>query len=262
MSPSKSNQPCLKIPSTIDAGELKANDKPRVIISLDRSWLNLLGIGPLTFYHLVRHSGGIPLRVDYGRGPEPEDIAPTAEEIISRGHALVLSGGVDMDPALYGSSETARRINRRRDRFELALINQARLRNLPILGICRGCQLVNVGLGGTLKSIRHDPKLRRVHRRICSHPVQLRADSYLAKILRVERIRHVRSMHGQVIDKVGKGLRIAAFASDGVPEAVELAQFDQNNWFVGLQWHPELMFFHSEDRNIFIDFILHARMAM
>lgn len=159
---------------------------------------------------------------------------------------IVLSGGVDVNPALYGmpeASEFTEKPNLERDAFESALIVRAIERNLPVLGICRGMQLTNVVLGGTLV-----PDVERAGYASHSstqdgdrhHEVIVEPDTRLASIVGVKR-GEVNSSHHQVVDRPGEGLRVAARSADGLIEALEWAAPDKRAFFHLVQWHPERM---------------------
>lgn len=159
---------------------------------------------------------------------------------------IVLSGGVDVNPALYGMPEAAEiteKPNMERDAFESTLIARAIDRNLPLLGICRGMQLTNVVLGGTLV-----PDIERAGYASHSstkegdrhHEVIVEPGTRLASIVGVAR-GEVNSSHHQVVDRPGEGLRIAARSADGLIEALEWAEPDKRAFFQLVQWHPERM---------------------
>jgi putative glutamine amidotransferase len=156
---------------------------------------------------------------------------------------LVLTGGEDVDPALYGQEPHPElgTVNCARDTTELALLAAARESQLPTLAICRGVQLVNVGLGGTL--VQDLPSQRDVHRHELDdlrdarvHTVRVEPTSQLSSVLGDAVIR-VNSIHHQAIDRLGATLRPTAWAEDGVIEAVETD--DPGWWMLGVQWHPE-----------------------
>ena len=162
------------------------------------------------------------------------------DAIVSRLDALVMTGGEDFDPALYGAKRSPKlgAVNAPRDDFDLRLLAAARRRRLPVLGICRGCQLLNIAFGGTLwqdlpsefpgKDIQH----RNVH-----HPVQIAPESRLALAIGATNT-IVNSFHHQAVQKIAPGFRVAATAPDGVIEAIESDQYPA----VGLQFHPEKIF--------------------
>ena len=160
--------------------------------------------------------------------------------------ALLLSGGEDLDPAWYGASASPDlgEVDRERDLFELALFAAARQRRLPILGICRGIQLINVGLGGTLwqhlpgerpSPVEHD---RRDARTTRTHDVSLEPGSRAAEVLGRTGMT-VNSFHHQGIRELAPSLRATGWADDGLIEAVEGTEGEP--WLLAVQWHPEEM---------------------
>jgi putative glutamine amidotransferase len=185
-----------------------------------------------------------------------------ADALMERVDALVLTGGADIGPALYGQEPHAMlgQVSDLRDRWEIALVRAARRRGKPALGICRGAQLLNVALGGTLLQdlpslhpgdINHDPDRPRNSR---THPVELPEESRIARAVGVTKLQ-VNSIHHQAIGRVADALRVVGVASDGVIEAVESAA-DSPWWCVGVQWHPEELTGTAEtwDRDIFAAF--------
>ena len=147
--------------------------------------------------------------------------------------AMVFSGGGDIDPVHYGQarSEACGPADARRDRFELALADLVVGRGIPVLGICRGMQLLNVALGGTLKQNIEGHRLADDGR----HGVSLEPGTRIFEIAREARVR-VNSHHHQCVDRLADGLRVSARADDGVIEAYE---GPPGRFFMGLQWHPE-----------------------
>lgn len=152
---------------------------------------------------------------------------------------LVLAGGADIDPAHYGQDPHERTTQTRpeRDAFELGLLRAAREAGVPVLGVCRGLELINVALGGTLAQHLPDVVGHDAHQpapaRYGATAVTVDADSRLARILgaRVE----VRCYHHQAIDKLADGLHAVAWAADGTIEAVEA----RAEFLLAVQWHPE-----------------------
>ena len=175
----------------------------------------------------VERAGGIPIVLPVG-SPEiaAEQLAPI--------DGLIFSGGQDLD--LPGASGDDRWIDPGRDRHEFALWEAARSRGLPVLGVCRGLQLANVMTGGTLIEMveGHDAGEEHASDR---HEVRVEAGSKLAAILGSGRV-EVNTIHHQALDQLGEGLRATAWGDDGV---IEGAEMDQGPWFVGVQWHPELL---------------------
>jgi putative glutamine amidotransferase len=169
--------------------------------------------------------------------------------IYARLDGLCLSGGVDVDPQEYGEQPHPKlgNVDGARDATELTLTRWALRDDLPILGICRGIQLLNVAAGGSLYqdigaqidgALRHNYQLAESPWERCTHAVQVVEGSRIASILGSTRV-HTNSFHHQAVNQPGEGLRIAAWASDGVVEAVE----DPSHRFViGVQWHPEGMY--------------------
>jgi putative glutamine amidotransferase len=174
-----------------------------------------------------------------------------AARALDAADALLLTGGEDMDPAWYGSepSPLAHPPSRERDLFELALFAAARQRGIPILGICRGIQVINVAMGGTLYQdlpserpgpVDHNPPRARTDR---SHPVRILAGSRVAAALGRDRV-SVNSFHHQAVRDLAPGLLASGWTEDGLIEAVETA--DGEPWLLAVQWHPEEM--HAEAR--------------
>jgi putative glutamine amidotransferase len=164
---------------------------------------------------------------------------------------LLLTGGEDIDPAWYGADRSPQLYppSRERDLFELAVFAAARQRELPVLGICRGIQLVNVGLGGTLYQdlpserpgpVDHNPPADRTAR---SHAVLLEAGSRAAAALGATRL-SVNSFHHQSIRDLAPALVVSGVTEDGVIEVVESPA--DAPWLLAVQWHPEEM--HADGR--------------
>lgn len=166
-----------------------------------------------------------------------------AEAALSPAAALVVTGGEDIDPALFGQSPRAGlgRVVRARDDWEIALVLMARDRGIPVLGVCRGIQVLNVALGGTLiQDIPSECPGALAHqqedgRSVRTHQITCTADSRIAQLMGTTAA--VNSMHHQAIADVAPGLRVTATAPDGVIEAVEWAGDEW--WALGVQWHPE-----------------------
>jgi len=253
----KRQQPELFEQQSLGPEPQESAHRPRIIVSLDRSWYYRVGVQYLTYYRLIRRHGGIPLRVDYGDGPEPQNIRPITRDFLQQADALLLSGGSDIDPQFYGMKIDTRVTNPRRDRFELALIEEAVERDLPILGICRGCQLLNVAAGGTLMSFRRNPDLTQRHSRWGTHCVQLQPDSRIARALNQSNIASVRSLHGMCVSRPGVRMQVVGWCGD-VIEAIEFQADSSNHWQIGVQWHPELMWRFQQDRDLIADFIANA----
>ncbi|HEY4217497.1 MAG TPA: gamma-glutamyl-gamma-aminobutyrate hydrolase family protein [Gemmatimonadaceae bacterium] len=181
---------------------------------------------------------------------------------------LVLTGGEDIDPARFGQAAHPKTsaANAARDEYELALAKTASEQRIPTLAICRGLQVMNVALGGTLvqdvpsqrpSAIEHDLSDARTER---VHDVTIERESMLARIVHSTCIR-TNSSHHQAIDALGTDLRIVARSDDGVIEAVESS--DALWWMVAVQWHPEELTRTAEDwdRRLFDEFAEAVRRA-
>lgn len=155
-------------------------------------------------------------------------------------HALLLTGGIDVSPALYGEpiSRQVGETNRARDAFEIELLHDALERDMPVLAICRGHQLLNVAMGGSLlqhiESGAHEDGDDHVS---AQHEAGLIAGTKLHAVYERDLIR-VNSRHHQAVtpDRVAEGLTISAMTDDGLVEGLES---ESHTWVVGVQWHPE-----------------------
>ena len=216
---------------------------PRIGVSgVVRAWDGAERSGVNVAYaRSVLAAGGVPLIVSPLVGPS------YAARALDGLDALLLTGGEDLHPAWYGAEPSPHLYppSRERDLFELALFAAARQRELPILGICRGIQLVNVALGGTLFQdlpserpgpVHHDPGGARESR---SHAVRLAEGSRAAQALGTTQL-SVNSFHHQAVDRLAGGLVASGWSEDGLVEAVESAA--GTPWLLAVQWHPEEMY--------------------
>lgn len=173
---------------------------------------------------------------------------------------VVIGGGDDIDPEHYGATGDAGvTYDPARDQLEMSVIKAALANGLPLMGICRGAQLINVVKGGSLhidiRPLRHLTPNRNSVFRVKS--VELVADSRLANHLETKAIR-VNSLHSQAIDVVGEALRVVARDRDGFIQAVE----SENGPFVlGTQWHPEYLPYRHHHRSVFSLFINQVRQS-
>jgi len=176
--------------------------------------------------------------------------------------ALMLGGGEDVDPALYGGDpDNAAHTDRKRDEFEIQLIHGALDRDMPILAICRGIQILNVAHGGTVRNLRDDAALSEHHgidmvNSWTAHDVNIEANTHLAGVVGTG-AHQVNSWHGQAVGRVGAGLRVCATANDGVIEAIERPD---RAFVVGIQWHPEFALSAEAARAIFRKLVQQAEM--
>ena len=195
------------------------------------AWSMEAALVPADYVRGVVRAGGAPLLV-----PPGADVDATLEAV----DGIVFSGGSDLDPELYGADAHAETsgVIRERDDFELALMRAALDRDLPILAICRGSQILNVALGGDLEQHVPDRVGTNVHKEVngvfAEHDVEVVSDTRLGSLLGD---RHeVKSHHHQGFGELGEGLQVAACAPDGTVEALE----DPSRRFtLGVLWHPE-----------------------
>lgn len=156
--------------------------------------------------------------------------------------AIVFTGGIDMDPIeKIEYDNSPKEFNQIRDLFEMAVLEKALNQRKPILGICRGLQLINVSLGGTLHLDNGEAK-NKIHRRETEdkiHPIQVEKNSLFYSIVRQE-FGDVNSAHHQSIDLLGSGLKAVAHTKDGVIEVIESAN-PEEQFIIAVQWHPERM---------------------
>ena len=190
---------------------------------------------PVLYVEAVLRAGGVPMMLS-------GQCLDCAERWLDVVDAVVLIGGGDINPAEFGSAghETIYNLSAERDAMELALMRALLARPKPVLAICRGMQILNTVLGGTLhvhlpdvvgESVLH----RAPPRDPISHGIQVAADSELAKVIG-EQV-NTASWHHQAIHQLGKGLKAVAWAPDGVIEAVEL---EGRQDLLAVQWHPEI----------------------
>jgi putative glutamine amidotransferase len=186
----------------------------------------------------VQAAGAIALLL-----PPDESLAEAADPLLDRLDGLILSGGSDVDPAGYGAERhpETKETSPERDRFEISLLRGALARSMPVLGICRGMELMNVALGGTL--IQHLPDLlgHGEHRRtpgvMGDHEVRLEPGSLASRAAGEQEVA-VKSHHHQGVDALGDGLHASGWAAtdERIVEAVELLG---QRYALGVLWHPE-----------------------
>jgi putative glutamine amidotransferase len=194
---------------------------------------------PRSYVDAVHRAGAMALLLT----PDPA-LVDDPDEVLDRIDGLMLAGGADVDPAAYGAAPHPATIGSvpERDAFEVALMRRALERDLPVLGICRGMQIMNIACGGTLH--QHLPELfgHEDHRRVlgsfdgADHDVRLAPGSLAARAAGEEH-HATKSHHHQGVDRIGAGLQVTGWAVlDELPEALEVPG---NGFALGVQWHPE-----------------------
>jgi putative glutamine amidotransferase len=194
---------------------------------------------PRSYIKAIQRAGGLAVML-----PPDEMSEREPDEVLDLIDGLILAGGADIDPSSYGEDahpETRGTVPER-DGFELALARRALERDLPLLGICRGMQLMNVAVGGTLLQHLPDSHGHDEHRRHAGsfedadHDVRL-SESSLAARATGEAVHASKSHHHQGIDRLGTGLEVTGWSLiDELPEAVEMPE---RRFALGVQWHPE-----------------------
>jgi putative glutamine amidotransferase len=211
------------------------------------------------YVRVLASAGAVPLLIPLLDGDE-ETLRLTYDQL----DGVFLTGGVDVDPACYGEPRHERcdRADVARDWVEINLVRWALADRKPILGVCRGLQVINVACGGTLyqhipdeycSRVKHDnfPTATGYSRDYLAHAVKVDAQSRLVRLLGDETL--VNSMHHQAVKRLAPGLRATAFAPDGLIEGVEI---ETGHYLVGVQWHPEeLADAHASHRALFTDFL-------
>ena len=228
-------RPIVGVTSYVEQARFGAWDVPAALI-------------PLSYVQAIERAGGRALVV-----PPTED---GVEETLDALDGLLLSGGSDLDPSLYGADAhpETRNVRPGRDMAEMALLRAALARDLPVLAVCRGSQVLNVARGGNL--VQHLPETvgTEAHRETAGvfseHGVEVDPDSRLGGI--VGSSVDVKSHHHQGYGELGEGLRVVARAEDGTIEAVE---DPERRFAVGVLWHPE----EGEDAALFEALVAEAR---
>ncbi len=211
-----------------------------------------------SYSRAISQAGGTPLLIPLGLSDAQ------LKTLVARLDGILCSGGGDIDPAEYGVSCTpqVKNIDPERDHLEIQLVRLAARAGLPFLGICRGLQVINVALGGTLyqdikeqqpSALKHDyfPDWPRHH---LAHEIQIEAHSRLAGILK-NTLLPVNSLHHQGIQRLADGLQATAFAPDGLIESIDLTG---HPFGLAVQWHPECLPDHPPMQALFAAFVAAA----
>ena len=199
----------------------------------------------LTYPEAIRRAGAVAVVIP------PVDVG-SIDPLLDGLSGLCLSGGPDLDPFIYGAEPHSELgpTEPHLDAFEIALVRAAEARELPVLAICRGLQLLNVARGGTLVQDLPSQRPSEIQHRqerapsTPTHDVSLQSDSLLAAYLGANEVR-VNSFHHQAVDQLGSGLKAVAWASDGTIEGIEATD---RSFTVAVQWHAESMV-HSPEQS-------------
>jgi gamma-glutamyl-gamma-aminobutyrate hydrolase PuuD len=241
--------------------ERPTNEKPRFgpvigitageLVARYGVWEEEVSLVPADYIHAIADAGGIPLILS--------PVTGIAEALIERIDGLVLTGGVDVDASLFGAEPhpEAQQPDAVRDEFEIALLDAAVARGLPVLAICRGIQVLNVRRGGTLHQHLPDVVANSDHMAAPGtygqHLVRFDPASRVGAILgRTDEV--VPTHHHQAVDRIGDGLVACAWAEDGTVEALEDPALP---FLIAVQWHPEM----GDNRSLFEGLIAATRPA-
>jgi putative glutamine amidotransferase len=213
------NRPIIGICSAIESARWAA-------------WEVVVNLSPRTYSLAVQRAGGVAIIL-----PPDDSVAEAPDELLDLLDGLILAGGSDIDPASYGARPhpETRGSWPERDRFEIALGTRALERDMPVLGICRGMEMMNVIQGGTLNQHLGLELHRHTPGAFTDHGVRLEAGSLAERVVGGEHT-EVKSAHHQGVDVLGEGVVATGWADDDVVEAIELPD---RSFAVGVLWHPE-----------------------
>ena len=237
----KSGKRTIMLSFLLIAFILDVNAQRRPVIGISDTYRDGTNAAvPRSYVNAVLLTGGIPVVIPL-LNDEKEMI-----ELINSLDGIVFTGGEDFDPSYYNERPIPQmgRVNAPRDRFDLKLLKLAAERGVPILGICRGIQLINIGFGGSLyqdlPAQYYDTRIR--HRQSqsseeASHSVIVEDLTVFSDIVK-ERMLMVNSAHHQAVKAVARGFRVAGRSTDNIVEVIE--KIDEDNWILGVQFHPEM----------------------
>ncbi len=206
-------------------------------------------VAAVPYVKAVHRAGGVPVVLPV---VELDDVDALLDSV----DGLVVTGGCDVDPASYGALPEPKLgpIDPVRDATDIAFVRAAVDRNLATLAVCRGIQVLNVALGGTL--VQHvDEHMRLDAYNASVHPVHIAADAHLATVVGTTEL-EVNTLHHQVLDRLGSGVRAVGHNHEGHVEAIVVEHADQ---VVGVQWHPELLRHRADQLALFVDLVGRAR---
>ena len=206
------------------------------------------------YLHSIEKVGGIPFPLFHSLN--------SVDNLIDIIDGVIITGGnFDINPSLYGQKANSSRNEKTlRTLFEIELCNKSLMKNIPVLGICGGEQLINISLGGTLiqdinklesETLEHEQTNPRDQ---TSHKVYIEPKTLLHNIIGEDKI-NVNSAHHQAVDKLGNGLKVNGKSKDGIVESIESSN---HKWCIGIQWHPEFLITKS-DKLIFMDFLHNSK---
>jgi len=202
----------------------------------------------------IERAGGLVLQVP-PTGLTDHDV----RMLVESAHGLLVQGGGDVNPARYDESAhpTTAGIDDAHDNVEISLMRAAVAADVPVLGICRGMQVLNVALGGSLRQDHSFAGIDPTTHTDTYHDITVEPDSLLARALGTTRPERCHSWHHQAVARFGTDLRAVATAPDGTIEAIEHVR---NTWVVGVQWHPEDDAASTpEQQRLFDEFVARAR---
>jgi putative glutamine amidotransferase len=207
-----------------------------------------------SYVDAIERAGGLVLQV-----PPTTLSDDDTRTLVASAHGLLVQGGGDVDPARYDESAhpTTAGIDDAHDDVEISLVRAALAADVPVLGICRGMQVLNVALGGSLRQDHSLAGIDPTTHTDTYHDITVEPDSLLARALGTTRPERCHSWHHQAVARLGTDLRVVATAPDGTIEAIEHVR---NTWVVGVQWHPEDDAASTPDQQrLFDEFVARAR---